>query len=188
MAKINGNEVRTGNVLEYKGKLWVVVRTQHVQPGKGGAYIQAEMKGLTESTKLNERFRSSEQVERVFLEQAPHQYLYKDGDNFIFMNNETYEQIPLNADFVGDAADFLQDDMQVDMCLYQDKPISVSLPDTVILEITEAEPVVKGQTASSSYKPAILENGRRVLVPPHISTGMKIVVNTGDCSYVERAK
>ncbi len=186
--KVNGNAIRIGNVINHEGRLWVVVKTQHVQPGKGGAYMQAELKALIEGTKTNVRFRSSEQVERVFLDEFPYQYLYEDGDNLVFMDQATYDQITLSKDFVGDATAFLQDGMVVNVSSYEGKPISIQLPDTVVLTITEAEPVVKGQTASSSYKPAILENGLRIMVPPHIESGMRVVVNTGDSTYVERAK
>ncbi len=186
--KISGNAVRIGNVIEYEGKLWVAVKTQHTQPGKGGAYMQVELKNLTEGTKTNVRFRSSEQVERVFLDASPYQYLYAEGDDLIFMDQETFEQITLSRDFVGDAADFLQDGMVVNVSSYEGKPLSIQLPDTVVLTITEADPVVKGQTASSSFKPAVLENGMRVMVPPHIGSGMRIVINTDDRTYVERAK
>ncbi len=186
--KINGNEVRVGNILDYQGKLWVVTKTQHTQPGKGGAYMQVEMKALVEGTKLHERFRSAETVERVFLDEAPYQFLYAEGDNLVFMDQETYEQITLPADLLGDSAAFLQDSMIVNISSYEGKPIAVNLPDSVVLEITEAEPVVKGQTASSSYKPAILSNGVRIMVPPHIEGGMRVVVNTSDSTYIERAK
>jgi elongation factor P len=186
--KINGNAVRVGNVLEFEGRLWVVLKTQHTQPGKGGAYMQVEMKTILEGTKTNVRFRSDEKVERVFLEELPYQYLYADGDDLIFMDQETYEQITLSKDFVGDASHYLQDGMIVNVSSYEGKPLSVSLPEHVTLTISEADAVVKGQTASSSFKPAILENGVRVMVPPHIEAGMKIVVNTLDGTYVERAK
>jgi elongation factor P len=186
--KINGNAIRIGNVINHEGRLWVVVKTQHVQPGKGGAYMQAELKALVEGTKTNVRFRSSEQVERVFLDEFPYQYLYEDGDNLVFMDQATYDQINLSKDFVGDAAAFLQDGMVVNVSSHEGKPISVQLPDTVILTIAEADPVVKGQTASSSYKPARLENNLRIMVPPHIESGMRVVVNTADATYVERAK
>jgi elongation factor P len=186
--KISGNAIRTGNVIEHEGKLWVAVKTQHTQPGKGGAYMQVELKNLTEGTKTNIRFRSAEQVERVFLEEQPYQYLYAEGDDLVFMDQGTFEQITLSRDFVGDAADFLQDGMIVNVSSYEGKPLSIQLPDTVVLTITEADPAVKGQTASSSFKPAVLENGMRIMVPPHIGSGMKVVVNTGDRAYVERAK
>jgi elongation factor P len=186
--KINGNAIRIGNVIEHEGKLWVAVKTQHTQPGKGGAYMQVELKNLTEGTKTNQRFRSAEQVERVYLEEHPYQYLYADGDDLIFMDQETYEQISLSRDFVGDATEFLQDGMIVNVSSYDEKPLSIQLPDTVVLTIAEADPVVKGQTASSSFKPAVLANGTRIMVPPHIESGMRVVVNTDDRTYVERAK
>lgn len=186
--KISGNEIRVGNIINYQGKLWAVTKTQHVQPGKGGAYMQAEMKSLVEGTKLNERFRSAESVERVYLDEMAHQFLYAEGDDLVFMDQETFEQITIARDFVGDSAVFLQDGMVVNLSMYEGRPIAVQLPDTVVLEITEAEPVVKGQTASSSFKPAVLSNGERIMVPPHIASGMKVVVNTADGSYVERYK
>lgn len=186
--KINGNAVKIGNILEYNGKLWVVTKTQHTQPGKGGAYLQVEMKGLMDGTKLNERFRSAETVERVYLDERPFQYLYAEGDDLVLMDQDTFDQIHINKDFVGDAAVFLQDGMVVNVSMYEGRPVSVQLPDTVTLEIVEADPVVKGQTASASYKPAVLENGVRIMVPPHITSGMRVVINTEDSSYVERAK
>lgn len=186
--KINGNTIRPGNVLEHEGKLWVVLKTQHTQPGKGGAYMQVEMKTLVGNTKTNVRFRSAETVERVFLDELPYQYLYEEGDSVIFMDQATYEQISLSKDFLGDAVYYLQEGMVVDVSSYEGKPITVSLPDHVVFEIVEAEPVVKGQTASSSFKPAVLSNGQKIMVPPHIDVGMRVVVNTSDGSYVERAK
>ena len=186
--KISGNEIRPGNVIEYQGKLWTAVKTEHTQPGKGGAYMQVELKCLTDGTKLNERFRSAESVERVHLDQMPFQYLYAEGDDYVFMDQATFEQINLHKDFVGDAAAYLQDGMIVELCMHEGRPISARLPDTIILTITEADPVVKGQTAASSFKPAILENGIRIMVPPHIESGTKVVVRTADGTYVERAK
>lgn len=186
--KINGNTIRPGNILEVEGKLWAVLKTQHTQPGKGGAYMQVEMKTIVGGTKTNVRYRSDEKVERVFLDQLPYQYLYTEGDDLVFMDQETFEQITLGKDFIGDAVNFIKEGMIVDVSSYEGKPISIDLPETVVLEITEADPVVKGQTASSSFKPAILENGLKIMVPPHIESGMRVVVNTGDGSYVERAK
>lgn len=186
--KINGNTIRPGNILEVEGKLWVVLKTQHTQPGKGGAYMQVEMKTIIGGTKTNVRYRSDEKVERVFLDQLPYQYLYTEGDDLVFMDQETFEQINLGKDFIGDAVNFIKEGMIVDVSSYEGKPISIDLPETVILEITEADPVVKGQTASSSFKPAVLENGLKIMVPPHIESGMRVVVNTSDGSYVERAK
>ncbi|MDR1391248.1 MAG: elongation factor P [Holosporales bacterium] len=186
--KINANDIRIGNVLEINSKLWIVTRTQHVQPGKGGAFMQTEMKELRGGQKLNERFRSADTVEKVFLEERVFQFLYKDGEDLYFMDQGTYEQIQLSADLVGDSLVFLSDGMLVNICMYENDPISVSLPATVILEIVESEPVVKGQTAASSYKPAVLTNGVKIMVPQHIDTGTMVVVNTSDFSYVERAK
>ncbi|HHL43962.1 MAG TPA: elongation factor P [Hellea balneolensis] len=186
--KINGNEIRIGNIIKHQDTLWVAVRTNAVKPGKGGAFNQVELKNLIDGRKLNERFRASETVERVRLDQKPHTFLYADGDMLVFMNSENYEQINLQAEFVGDRAAFLTDGMEVQLEFYEDKPISVSLPDQVVLEITETEPVVKGQTAANSYKPAILENGVRTSVPPFIGVGERILVMTEDGSYVKRAE
>lgn len=185
--KINGNEIRPGNVILHKDMLWVAVKTQAVKPGKGGAFNQVELKSLTEGTKLNERFRASETVEKVRLEQKDHQFLYAEGEMMVFMDLENYEQIELQRDFIGERAIFLQDGMNVVVESYEEKPIGVSLPDQVVLEITEAEPVVKGQTAASSNKPAILENGLRIMVPPFVGAGEKIVVDTNELTYLKRA-
>ncbi|MDP3899398.1 MAG: elongation factor P [Mesorhizobium sp.] len=187
MAKINGNEIRTGNVIEHDGGLWVAVRTNHVKPGKGGAYNQVELKNLINGTKLNERFRSAETVERIRLEQKDFTFLYAEGESLIFMDKESYEQLELQKEFVGDRAAFLQDGMQVTVELHEERPIGIALPDYVTLAITDADPVVKGQTAASSYKPAMLENGIRVLVPPFIGSGERIVVDTNELTYVRRA-
>ncbi len=186
--KMNGNAIRPGNVIEHQGRLWRAVKIAHTQPGKGGAYLQVELRDVRDGTKLNERFRSSETVERVRLDEKTYQFLFATGDDYTFMDTETYEQISLMREMIGEPADFLQDGMMVTVQSYEDSPISVDLPDTVIMEVTEADAVVKGQTASSSYKPALVENGRRVMVPPHIAAGTRIVVNTVDGTYVERAK
>ena len=186
--KINGNVVKPGNVIEHNGRLWSAVKVAHVKPGKGGAFAQIELRDIRDGTKLNERFRSSETVERVILDEVQCTFLYADGNQLVFMHPETYEQITLNADMVGERATFLQDGMIVTMSSHEGEPISVELPDTVVMQITEADAVVKGQTASSSYKPAILENGARVMVPPHIESGTRIVIRPEDASYVERAK
>ena len=187
--KIDGNEIRPGNVIEHQGRLWRAVKTQHVKPGKGGAYMQVELKDVRSGTKLNERFRASETVERARLDQLDYQFLFSDGDEYTFMEIETYEQITLNVDFIGeDTAKFLQDGMKVRVESFEDAPIGVALPETVIMDIAEADPVVKGQTASSSYKPALLENGVRIMVPPHIEAGTRVIVNTADATYVSRAK
>ena len=186
--KINGNEIRPGNVIQHKGALWVAVKTQHVKPGKGPAYAQVELKNAIDGTKLNERFRSSETVERVRLEQKDYQFLYADGDMLTFMDMDTYDQIQLPREFLEERVAFLQDGMKVTLESHEGKPIGITLPDQVTLEVVEAEPVVKGQTAASSYKPAKLENGRRIMVPPHIEAGIKVVVNTETGEYVERFK
>ncbi|VAV86496.1 Translation elongation factor P [hydrothermal vent metagenome] len=186
--KIDGNNIRPGNVIEHQGGLWVAVKTQHTQPGKGGAYLQVELKNLRDGRKLNERFRSSAKVEQVRLEQKNHSYLFENAGMYTFMDLETYEQVELNSDLVGEQATFLQDGMEVVIESYDDSPISVTLPQNVILEVVETEPVVKGQTATSSNKPAILENGSRVMVPPFVGVGDRIVVNVAESTYVERAK
>jgi len=185
--KINGNEIRPGNVIQHKGGLWVAVKIQAVKPGKGGAYAQVELKNVVDGTKLNERFRASETVERIRLEQKDYQFLFAEGDMLTFMDTETYEQISLATDFIGERAAFLQDGMEVVVESYEGQHLGVSLPEQVTLEVTETEPTIKGQTASSSYKPAIMDNGVRVMVPPFISTGEKIVVDTNEVTYVRRA-
>lgn len=185
--KINGNAVRPGNVIEHKGGLWRAVRIAHTQPGKGGAYLQVELRNLRDGTKLNERFRASEDVERVRLDQKDFQFLFAGDDMYTFMDTETYEQIELNGDLLGDQAAYLQDGMNVTIESYEGEPIGISLPEHVTLEVSETEPVVKGQTAAASYKPAMLENGLRTSVPPFVGTGDRIVVSTEDGSYVRRA-
>ena len=186
--KINGNAIRPGNIIEHKGRLMRAVKLQQVKPGKGGAFAQIELKDIRDGTKMNERFRADESVERVRLDQVDYQFLFADGGMLTFMHLETFEQIELNADLVGEPLPFLQENMEVTIELYEEEPISISLPESVVLEVTEADAVVKGQTASSSYKPAMLENGVKVMVPPHIEAGTKIVVNTAEGTYMERAK
>ena len=185
--KINGNEIKPGHVIEHNGGLWVAVKTNAVKPGKGGAFNQVELKNLLDGTKLNERFRASETVERVRLEQKDYQFLYAQDEALVFMDAESYEQLELQAHFVGDRAAFLQDGMTVTVELHEERPIGISLPDQVTLEVAEADPVVKGQTAASSYKPAVLENGVRVMVPPFVTAGERIIVATDDITYVRRA-
>ena len=185
--KINGNEIRPGNVIEHAGGLWAAVRTAHVKPGKGGAFNQVELKNLIDGTKLNERFRSSETVERIRLEQKDFTFLYAEGEALVFMDTESYEQLELQKDFVGERAAFLQDGMKVTVELHEERPIGIALPDYVTLQIVEADPVVKGQTAASSYKPAKMENGIRVMVPPFIESGERIVVDTNEITYIRRA-
>ena len=187
MPKINGNEIRPGNIIEHDGGLWVAVKTEHVKPGKGGAFAQVEMKNLRNGSKLNERFRSADKVERVRLEQKDQQFLYQQDDMLVFMDAETFEQIELPADILGDRRPFLQDGMTVTIEYYEEEALSVTLPDRVTCEIAETEPVVKGQTAANSYKPAMLDNGVRIMVPPFVGQGETVVVSTETFEYVERA-
>ena len=185
--KIRGVDIRPGNILEYERGIWKVAKIQHTQPGKGGAYMQVEMKNLQDGRKTNVRFRSADTVERVRLDTKDFQFLYHDGDMLVFMDKETYEQVSLPEDLIGDPAAFLQDGMDVIMELYDERPISVQLPDTIEATIVEADAVVKGQTASSSYKPAKLDNGVRVMVPPQIAAGTRIVVDVYEKTYDRRA-
>ena len=188
MAKIAGNEIRPGLLIAHAGGLWLVVKTQAVKPGKGGAYNQVELKNVISGTKLNERFRADETVEETHLEKKDFQFLYASGDALTFMDLESYDQIELPREFVGEQAQFLQDGMKVLLQLHEGRPISITLPVQVVLTITEADPVLRGQTAAPGYKSATLENGLRVLVPPFIEPGTKIVVATADGSYVRRAE
>ncbi|MCP4937355.1 MAG: elongation factor P [bacterium] len=185
--KINGNDIRPGNIIQHKGELWSAVKIQAVKPGKGGAFAQVELKNLVTGSKLNERFRATETIERVRLDQDEYQFLYAEGEMLVFMDTTSYEQIELQTEFVGERAAFLQDGMMVKVESFEEKPIGVALPDQVTLEVSETEAVVKGQTAASSYKPAIMENGVRVMVPPFIKQGEKIIVQTSDITYLRRA-
>ena len=185
--KINGNEIRPGNVIQHQDGLWAAVKVQAVKPGKGPAYNQVELKNLLDGRKLNERFRASETVERVRLEQKDHTYLFEEGDMLVFMDGESYEQISIPRDMVGERAAFLQDGMKVVVESHENRPIGVQLPEHVTLEVVETEPTVKGQTASSSYKPSVVDNGLRIMVPPYMSVGDRIVVNTETLEYVKRA-
>jgi len=185
--KINGNEIKPGMVIEHQGGLWAAIKSQAVKPGKGGAFNQVELKNLINGSKLNERFRSSETVERVRLEQKDYQFLYEEGDSLVFMDTESYEQLNLQKEFVGERAAVLQDGMMVTVEMHEERPIGITLPDQVTLAVAEADAVVKGQTAASSYKPAILENGVRVMVPPFIAAGERIIVDTNEVAYLRRA-
>ena len=187
MPKINGNEIRPGNIIEHDGGLWVAVKTEHVKPGKGGAFAQVELRNLRNGTKLNERFRSADKVERVRLEQKDQQFLYEADGLLTFMDSETFEQITLPADLLGDARPFLQDGMTVTVEYYEDEALSARLPERVTCTIVQTEPVVRGQTAANSFKPAKLDNGVRVMVPPFVGEGEAIVVSTETFEYVERA-
>lgn len=186
--KLDGSAVRQGMVIEYNNKLWLVVKHEIRTPGNLRAFNQVELRDVKTGTKDNVRFSSSETIERVQIEGKNCNFLYADGDMLNFMENDTYEQFTLSADVIGDMLPFLQENMSVQIEMYEGQPISVKLPDTVVLTIKDADAVVKGQTASSSYKPAIMENGIRVMVPPYIGAGERIVVKTEDSSFVERFK
>ena len=186
--KINGNAIRVGNVIQHDGGLWLAVRTAHVKPGKGGAFAQVELKNLIDGRKLNERFRSSDTVERVTLEQKAFQYLYEQGDALVFMDQSTYDQIELQKDFVGeDQVRFLHDGMVVRVEFHDERPIGIELPESVVLEVVQTEPTVKGQTSSSSYKPAKASNGMRIMIPPYMAEGERILVSTETGEYLRRA-
>lgn len=186
--KTNANSLRVGNVIEYQNQLWSVVKRDHVKPGKGGAYIQIEMKNIVTGTKTNTRYNSSEDVDVAFVEQKQYQYQYMDQNELSVMDMTTFEQFSFNKSLVGEALPFLQEGMDIYVEYCNDKPISIRIPEMVTLEVVQADAVVKGQTASASYKPAIMDNGVRVLVPPFITSGDKIIVRTEDSTYVERAK
>ncbi|MFL2786387.1 MAG: elongation factor P [Paracoccaceae bacterium] len=187
MAKINGNEIRPGNVLEHDGGLWAAVKVDHVKPGKGGAFAQVEMRNLRNGSKLNERFRSADKVERVRLEQKDQQFLYESDGMLVFMDTETYEQIELSSELLGERRPFLQDGMTIVVEFYDDEALNATLPQKVTCTVTETEPVVKGQTAANSFKPAILDNGVKVMVPPFIAQDEQVVINTEAMEYSERA-
>lgn len=188
MAKIAGNEIRPGLLIAHEGGLWLVVKNQAVKPGKGGAYNQVEMKNVVTGGKLNTRFRADDTVEETWLEKKDFQFLYASGDTLTFMDMENYDQIELSREFVGEQASFLQDGMKVLLQLHDGKPVSIALPVQVTLTVTEADPVLRGQTAAPGYKSAVLENGMRVLVPAFIEAGTKVVVATADGAYVRRAE
>jgi len=187
--KIDGNEIKVGNILEINNKLWKVLKTQHTQPGKGGAYIQAELKEIKEGTKMNSRFRSSETIEKAYLDEKKFQYLYSENENFFFMDQQTYEQLELGKDIISeDQSKYLIENNDVIIQFYNEKPVSLQLQEQVVLAVLETEGVVKGQTAASSYKPAVLEKGIKTTVPQFIEVNDKIVVSTIDDTYIEKAK
>ena len=189
MVKVIASSIRKGNVIEHTdGKLYVVLTIQNIHPGKGTPVSQVDMRRITDGIKITERFKTTEQVEKAFVEDTKHNYLYDDGENYVFMNPDNYEQVMVPRSVMGDDARYLQENMEVFLTIFNEIPLAATLPTRVILEITDTEPTTKGQTASSSYKPAMLENGVRTMVPPYIPTGTKIVVLTEDGSYVERAK
>lgn len=187
--KVIASSLRKGNVVEAPdGRLYVILTAENIHPGKGTPVTQLDMRRISDGVKVSERYRTTEQVERAFVEDSDHTFLYSDGDGFHFMNPESYEQIAVPPDVVGDSAPYLQEGMKVQIAVYNGLALSIELPQRMTLEVTETEPAMKGQTASSSYKPAILSNGVRTNVPPHISVGTRIVILTEDASYVERAK
>lgn len=186
--RVDANTLRAGHVIDHEGKLWVVIRSEIMIPGKGNAIVQVDMRDARTGTKTNVRFRTQESVEKVHIDEDEMQYLFGDDDNFTFMNNESFEQIMVPKDVIGDKAKYLQENMVCTVRLHEGTPLTVELPQHVTLEIVEADPAQKGQTATSSYKPAKLSNGVRILVPPFIESGERVVVNTTDDSYVERAK
>jgi elongation factor P len=187
MAKVNGNEIRPGNVLEHNDGLWIAVKVNHVKPGKGGAFAQVEMKNLRNGSKLNERFRSDDKVEKIRLEQKEQQFLYENDQMLVFMDMETYDQIELQAELLGDRQPFLQDGMMVTIEYFGEEALNVSVPQKVTCIVKDTEPAIKGQTAANSYKPAILDNGLRIMIPPFVGPEEAIIVNTETFEYSERA-
>jgi len=187
MPKINGNEIRIGNVLEHNGGLWSAVKVDHVKPGKGGAFAQVEMRNLRNGSKLNERFRSADKVEKVRLEQKDQQFLYENDGMLIFMDMETYDQIELPVELLGDRRPFLQDGMTVQIEFHESEALHAAVPQKVTCKIVETEPVVKGQTAANSFKPAILDNGIKIMVPPFVGPDELVIVDTISMEYTERA-
>ena len=186
--KVIASSLRKGNIVEFENKLYVVLKAESFHPGKGAPTTQVDMRRISDGVKVAQRYKTTEQVERAHVEDREHQFLYQDGDGFHFMNMENYEQLTAHEDVVGDAAKFLQPEMSVKLQVHEGTPVSIELPQRVTLEVVETEPAMKGQTASGSFKPAILSNGVRTAVPTHIVTGTRIVVSTEDASYVERAK
>ena len=186
--KVIASSLRKGNIVEMDGKLYVILSAENIHPGKGTPVTQLDMRRISDGVKVSERFRTTEQVERAYVEDAEYGYLYQDGDGYVFMHPESFEQLTVPGDVIGDQSAYLQEGMKVSLSMFEGRAVGIELPQRVILEITETEPAMKGQTASSSYKPAMLSNGVRTMVPPHIAPGTRIVILTADGSYVERAK
>ena len=186
--KITANEIKPGMIIEHKNDLWNVLKTQHVKPGKGGAFNQVELKSVIKGTKLNERFRSSETVEKAEVDEKKFNFLYLDGENCHFMNNENFEQVEIPKSIAGEKYKLLKENLEVTISFMEEKPISIELPNNIECTIESTDAAIKNQTASSSYKPATIKNDIRILVPPHIEKGTKVVIKTEDLSYVERAK
>jgi elongation factor P len=186
--KVIASSLRKGNIVDIDGKLGVIVAAENIHPGKGTPVTQLDVRRIADGVKVALRFKTTDQVERAFVEDKKHQYMYQDGDGFHFMNMESYDQVSLPADIIGDQAAYLQPEMEVTISLHEGTPLAIELPPKAVVEVVETEPTVKGQTAASSYKPALLANGVRTMVPPFVTTGTRIVVQTADGSYVERAK
>ena len=184
--KISGNEIKSGMILEYKNDLWEVLKTQHVKPGKGGAFNQVEMKSINKDTKLNERFRSSDDIERAIIEEIDYNFLYEDKGEFYFINNNTFEQINLKRELMGEKSKFLSEGLEVKIGIHNDVPIKIDLPNQINCKIESTDVALKGQTVSSSYKPAILENGIKIQVPPFIENGDTIIVDTRSIEYIKK--
>ncbi len=189
MAKVIASSLRKGNIVESEdGKLYVVLQAENFHPGKGTPVTQVEMRRISDGVKVNERYKTTDTVERAYVESKMHNYLYQDGDSYVFMDPVSFEQVHIGSDLIGDQSVYLAENMEIQISLHNGLPISIELPQRVVLEVVETEPVVKNQTASSSFKPAMLSNGVRTAVPPHVTAGTRIVVMTDDGSYVERAK
>ena len=184
--KINATEIRVGMLLEYKNDLWQVLKTQHVKPGKGGAFAQVEMKNVGKNTKLNERFRSSETVEKASLDEATFNYLYKDENNYFFMNPKTFEQVEIKKNIIGEKGKLLTENLEVSVSFYNESPILIELPNQISCKITTTDAAIKGQTVSSSYKPAILDNGLKIQVPPFVESGDEIILDTRTIEYIKK--
>ena len=184
--KINAGEIRVGMLLEYKNDLWQVLKTQHVKPGKGGAFAQVEMKSVNKNTKLNERFRSNETVEKASLEEIKYNFLYQDDKNYIFMEPRSFEQIEVSKEIIGEKGKLLTENLEVLVSFYNDKPISIDLPNQVTCKIESTDVALKGQTVSSSYKPAVLDNGLNIQVPPFIESGDEIIIDTRNLEYIKK--
>jgi elongation factor P len=186
--RVIASSLRKGNIVDLDGKLGVIMAVENIHPGKGTPVTQMDVRRIADGVKVSLRYKTTDQVERAFVEDRKHQFMYQDGEGFHFMNMETYDQVALQADIIGDLAAYLQPEMEVTISMHEANPVAIELPPKAILEVVETEPSVKGQTASSSYKPAVLSNGVRTMVPPFVSAGTRIVVMTEDGSYVERAK
>jgi elongation factor P len=186
--KVIASSLRKGNIVDLEGKLYVILSSENIHPGKGTPVTQMDLRRISDGVKVSQRYKTTEQVERAFVEDREYQFLYQDGDGFHFMNMESYEQLTVGADVIGDQAPYLQPEMKVTLSVHEGIVVAAEIPPRAVLEVVETEPTVKGQTASSSYKPAVLSNGVRTMVPPHVAAGTRVVIMTADGSYVERAK